>query len=146
MEVILTQDVAKLGRRYDTVDVPTGRAMNMLIPKGLAMAATAENRKRIKAQSDKVTAEREAAAATFREAVAKLDGEAVTIGVNANPKGHLFEALKEEAIATALNEKGVAVEPTHVIIASPIKETGRHEVTLSNGDERIALTLEVEAA
>lgn len=146
MEVILTQDVAKLGRRYDIVDVPKGRALNMLIPKGLAMAATAENRKRIKAQSDKVASEREAAAAAFRDAVAKLDGEAVTVSAKANPKGHLFEALKEEAIAAALSEKGVAIEPTHVIIATPIKETGTHEVTLSNGDERIALTLEVTAA
>jgi large subunit ribosomal protein L9 len=146
MDVILTQDVAKLGRRYDIVTVPNWRALNMLIPQGLAMAATPENRKRIKSQSDKVASERAAASASFAAAVEKLDGEAVTVAVTANAKGHLFEALKEETIATALNEKGVAVEATHVLIAAPIKEVGTHEVGLSNGDERISLTLEVVAA
>jgi len=126
--------------------VPNGRALNMLIPQGLAMAATPENTKRIKAQSDKVASERAEAAAAFHAAVEKLDGEAVTVAVNANPKGHLFEALKEDAIAAALNEKGVAVEPTHIIIAEPIKEIGTHEVNLSNGEERIALNLEIVAA
>jgi large subunit ribosomal protein L9 len=146
MEVILTQDVAKLGRRYDIVTVPNGRALNMLIPQGLAMAATPENRKRIQAQSDRVASERAEASAAFAAAVEKLDGEAVTVTVKANPKGHLFEALKEETIAEALNAKDVSVEPTHVIIAQPIKELGTHEVSLSNGDERITLTLEVVAA
>lgn len=145
MKVILTQDVAKLGRRYDTVDVPNGRALNMLIPKGLAMAATPENVKRIKSQSDKVAAERAESNAAFTKATEKLDGETVTVAVKANPKGHLFEALKEEAVAEALAEKGVTVESTQVIIAEPIKELGTHEVSLSNGDERISLTLEVVA-
>lgn len=146
MQVILKQDVAKLGRRYDVVEVPNGRALNMLIPKGLAMAATKENMKRIKAQSDKVAAERAKAASAFAATVDALDGEAVTVSANANKKGHLFEALKEEAIAEALSTKGVNVEATQVLIAEPIKELGTHEVSLSNGDDRISLTLEVVAA
>jgi large subunit ribosomal protein L9 len=146
MQVILTQDVAKLGRRYDTVEVPNGRALNMLIPQGLAMAATPENKKRIKAQSDKVAAERAAAAEAFAAAVSKLDGESVTVTVEANPKGHLFAALKEEAIAEALQAKGVSVEAAQVIIAEPIKEIGTHEVQLHNGDDRLSLNLEVVAA
>ena len=146
MQVILTQDVAKLGRRYDLVEVPNGRALNMLIPQGLAMAATPENKKRVQAQSDKVKAERAEAADAFAKAVEKLDGAAVTVSVKANKKGHLFEALKEEAVAEALSEKGVVVEATQVIIAEPIKVVGTHEVNLSNGEDRVSLTLEVAAA
>lgn len=145
MKVILSQDVAKLGRRYDVVEVPNGRAMNMLIPNGLAQAATPANLKRIKTQSEKIAAERAAGAAAFAAAVEQLDGEAVAVQVDANKKGHLFEALKEEAVAEALSEKGVTVEATQVIIAEPIKELGDHEVSLSNGDERINLKLEVVA-
>lgn len=117
----------------------------MLIPKGLAMAATPENKKRIQSQTNKVAAERAQAVADFKEAAAKLDGETVTVSVTANPKGHLFEALKEEAIAAALNDKGVAIAATHVIIGTPIKEVGTHDVTLASGDEKISLTLEVVA-
>lgn len=146
MEVILTQDVAKLGRRYDIVAVPNGRAMNMLIPQGLAMAATPENKQRIKAQSDKIAAERAESKAAFAAAIEKLDGNAVTVSAAASKKGQLFEALKEETIAEALREKGVAVEATHVIIGEPVKEVGTHDVMLSNGDERLTLTLEVVAS
>lgn len=145
MKVILSQDVAKLGRRYDVVEVPNGRALNMLIPQGLAKAATPENLKRIKAQSDMVAAEREEGAKQFAAAVEKLDGEAVTVAAEANKKGGLFEALKEEAVAEALSGKGITVESTQVIIGEPIKEVGEHEVSLSNGDDRISLTLNVVA-
>lgn len=145
MKVILSQDVAKLGRRYDVVEVPTGRAMNMLIPSGMAKAATAANLKQIKAQSDKVAETRAADSAAFAAAMEKLDGESVTVAMEANAKGHLFEALKEEAVAEALSIKGITVEAAQVLIAEPIKEVGEHEVALSNGDERFNLKLEVVA-
>lgn len=146
MQVILTQDVAKLGRRYDLVEVPNGRALNMLIPKGLAMAATPENKKRLATQTDKVSAERGAAAEAFAAAAAKLDGNTVTVTATANPKGHLFEALKEEAIVAALAAEGVVVTPNQVIIAEPIKEVGEVEVQLSDGASNISLQLNVVAA
>jgi len=146
MQVILTQDVAKLGRRYDIVDVPNGRALNMLIPKGLAIPATPENKKRILSQKERVSTERAAADAAFAAAVATLDGETVTVAAKANEKGHLFEALKEESIAEALEERGVSVTPTQVLIAEPIREVGTYEVQLSNGNERADLTIEVTAA
>lgn len=146
MKVILSQDVAKLGRRYDVVDVPTGRAMNMLIPNGLAKPATPENIKRIKAQSEKVAAVRAADAKAFAAAIEKLDGSEVEVVVDANKKGHLFEALKETAVAEALSKKGVTITPTQVIIPAPIKELGTHSITLNNGDERIDVQLNLVAA
>jgi len=146
MKVILLQDVAKLGRRYDVVEVANGRAMNMLIPQGKAQAATDANIKKIKQASEKVAAEREAADKAFAAAVEKLEGEAVTVAAKANEKGHLFEALKEEAIAAALATKGVAVEAMQVLLAEPIKEVGAYDIALSNGGERHGVKLVVEAA
>ena len=145
MKVILSQDVAKLGRRYDVVDVPKGRAMNMLIPRGLASAATPANLKRITAQHEKVAADRVADETAFAAAVEKLDGEAITVMVEANDKGHLFEALKEGWIAEALSQKGIEVAASQVIIAEPIKALGDHEVSLSNGAAMISLKLTVVA-
>jgi len=145
MKVILSQDVAKLGRRYDVVTVPDGRAMNMLIPKGLATAATPANLKRIAAQHEKVATERAADETAFAAAVEKLDGESVTVTVDANKKGHLFEALKEDWVAEALSQKGIEVAASQVIIAEPIKALGDHEVSLSNGAAMISLKLTVVA-
>jgi len=119
--------------------------MNMLIPSGMAQAATEANLKRIASQSEKVAADRAEGAAAFAAAVEKLDGESVEVAAEASAKGHLFEALKEEAVAEALSGKGVTVEAGQVIIAEPIKDLGDHEVSLSNGDDRINLKLTLVA-
>lgn len=146
MKVILLQDVAKLGRRYDVVEVANGRALNMLIPQGMAEAATDANLKKIKAAADKVQAERKEADEAFAKALEVLEGESVSVKVKANEKGHLFEALKEASVAEVLAGKGVTVEETQVLIAEPIKEVGEYEIALSNGGERHSVTLVVEAA
>lgn len=146
MKVILLQDVAKLGRRYDVVEVANGRALNMLIPQGKAEAATEANIKKIKSASDRVQAERAEADKLFTEALATLEGESVVVKVKTNEKGHLFEALKEAAVAEAFVAKGVTVEESHVLIAEPIKEVGQYDIALSNGGERHGVTLVVEAA
>lgn len=143
MQVILMHDVARLGQRHDIVDVPQGRALNMLIPQGLAVAATPENKNKIASQSKKIAAEREAAAQAFHQAAAQLDDTPIKVAAKANEKGHLFEALKEDVIAAALSAHGIHIEPTHVTIAEPIKEVGTHEIHLSNGEERVALNITV---
>ncbi len=146
MKVILLQDVAKLGHRYEVVEVANGRALNMLIPKGLAEAATENNLKRVKSASEKVASLRESADKEFAEIIAKLEGEAITVQVKANEKGHLFEALKEDSVAAVLNEMGAAVSATHVLIAEPIKELGEYDIALSNGGDRHGVKLVVVAA
>jgi len=145
MKVILMQDVAKLGRRYDVVDVPNGRALNMLIPQGLAKPADKANVANIKSQKDKIDTERAVTAENFAKAVEKLGDSKVTVEVSANKQGHLFEALKETAVAEALAGQGVEVEATQVLISEAIKEVGTHQVSLSNGEERVNFDLEVVA-
>ena len=66
MKVILLQDVAKIGRRFDIVEVPSGYGMNKLIPQGMAKPATPENVKAINAQSAKTEADRAAGDAALQ--------------------------------------------------------------------------------
>ena len=72
MKVILLQDVAKIGKRFETVDVPDGYALNMLIPKRMAEPATPENLKRVDARRTKA-----AAAAGARRAAPQDPGPAL---------------------------------------------------------------------
>lgn len=145
MKVILLQDVSKIGRRFEIVDVPSGHALNKLIPQGLAEEATPQNVKKVEARAARTEAERVAADAAFAEALEALADKEITIEVDANENGHLFEALKSERIAEVLAEEGVQITAQQIHIKTPIKELGEHTVELREGDKVGEATINVVA-
>lgn len=145
MKVILTQDVAKLGRRSAIVEVADGRGMNQLIPKGLALAATPENIKKLQAKNAHQTQMDTDAAAKFAAAVAALGDTPVSVSVNANEGGHLFEAVKVAAVVEALNTQGIEVSEQQIEIGTPIKSVGDHDIVLHHQDVRADVVLQVIA-
>lgn len=146
MKIILLQDVAKIGRRAEIVEVPHGFAQNKLIPQRLAEEATAENLKRHAARERKRSLTREAEDAAFARAKETLAGLDITIAAPANESGHLFEALKPERIAHSLGERGVALRPEQIRIKRQIKEIGAHEVCAVSGKDEHPFTVAVVAA
>ena len=147
MQVILLQDVAKLGRRFDVVTVPDGYGLNKLVPQGLAQAATPENLKRIKAQSAKTEADRSNVDEAFTAAAAQLKEKSLVITAEASEEGKLYQALKnDDVITAALAQAGVTIEPAWVVIKTPIKQTGESSVDLVNGDNTVSVKVSVEAA
>ena len=145
MKVILLQDVARIGKRFEIKEVPDGHALNMLIPKGMAEAATPESIKRVKARALKAEAEQATHDAAFAEVLGAADGTTVTVMVEANEQGHMFEALKAEAIVEALQASGVTIPAEQVMIESPIKEVGEHAVSIQSGDQSGTITVAVTA-
>jgi len=145
MKVILLQDVAKLGQRYEIVDVPSGHARNKLIPQGLAQEATQQNVQNIKARAERAAAERAATQETFTDALEKAANTTVTITAGANEQGSLFEALKAETIVAALNAEGLSFTESQMQIATPIKETGTHTIAVQEGDMTGEITINVSA-
>lgn len=145
MKVILTQDIAKLGRRFSVVEVSNGRGLNQLIPQGLALAATPENVKKLQATTDIQSAKSDAESTAFAAAVEALGDTPITLAVNANENGHLFEAVKVEMVVDALAEASIVVTPHQIEIGDPIKNIGTHEIVLHHEDSRHAVTLEVTA-
>ena len=145
MEVILLQDVPKIGKRFDVKEVPDGHALNKLIPEGLAEPAKPENLKRIKVIISKAEVDGVAAESAFAEAIDVLSDRTLTLEVGANDKGHLFEAIKAEAIVAAAKEEGVSLSPDKLIIEKPIKEVGSHTIVVKSGDQSGTIDLEVVA-
>ena len=92
MKVILLQDVAKLGRKFTTIEVPDGHALNKLIPQGLAQQATPENVKRLSTQMEKVSSGEDALNSLFDDAVTKLSDSTIMVPVELNEQGHMFQA------------------------------------------------------
>ena len=146
MKVILLQDIAKLGRRYDVVEVPNGHALNKLIPTALAKPASKENLKQVEAMKQKGEAVAAAVDETFKSALETLDGKEVAVRKEANENGHLYEAVKESHLVSAFEAEGAKVLESQVHIKEPIKEVGSYEVELHSGDSRGTVTVVVIAA
>lgn len=145
MKVILMQDVAKLGRRFDIVNVPDGFGMNKLIPQGMAKPATPENVKKVQAQAASNEAERAAHDAQFNAAVEALKDQTISITVEANEDGKLFQALKADKIVEAIKAAtGTTVAAAEIVIKTPIKTVGEHTIELASGMANHPLTITVE--
>jgi large subunit ribosomal protein L9 len=141
MKVLLWQDVDKVGRRGEVVNVREGYARNFLFPRKLASEPTPSMYKELD-QTKRRVAKQDAALVSDAKAVAeKLAGVAsVSIEVNTNEEGHLYGAVTPSMIADALRAQGVKVEAKAVEIPTPIKEVGTFEVVLAlHRDVRPAL-------
>lgn len=135
MKVILLKDVAKIGRRFDVVTVPDGFALNKLIPKNMAEAATPESIKRLENLSSKSAHDREIANTAFAEVLASLKDVQVTVNVDTNVEGRMFQALKVGAIIDAVKlATGFQLDAEQIVMKTPIKLSGEHVIELMSGD------------
>jgi large subunit ribosomal protein L9 len=143
MKVILLQDVAKIGKRSDLVEVPDGYALNQLIPKHMAEAATKQNKKRIEKLQAAAESNKEADQARFAAAQTALTEKTIQVPAEVNDKGHAFKAVSEQDIAEAAQAAGVDVEAAMLVVGMPIKEVGEHTIELVRGDNTASITIEV---
>ena len=124
MEVILKEDVLKIGKAGDKVDVKDGYARNYLIPKGLALGVTQANIKVIQIQCEKkIHKEQEAKAAA--EAVAKqLESISCTIAMNAGEDGKLFGSVTNAVVSETLSGEGIVVDRKDIMFEEDISKLG----------------------
>lgn len=125
MEVILKQDVKGTGKAGDVVKVSDGYARNKLIPGGLAVEATAANKKAIereKAKAAEKFAQDKAEAEAFKS---RLEGNVVVVKTKVGEGGRLFGSITSMDIAEAIKEQtGEEIDKRKIVLAKPIKETG----------------------
>ena len=129
-EVILKQEVRRLGGKGDLVRVADGYARNYLIPKQLAMPATAGNKQQI--EQMRAAADREAAAIKGdAEKLAKLLADvAITITAKAGEADQLFGSVTSRDIAAELDKLGFTIDRHKIVIRGPIRQVGEHEVDI----------------
>ena len=141
MKVILLRDVAKIGRRYEIVEVPDGLALNKLIPKKDAEAATPANVKRIQQNKDRTNASKAETAAEIKATVDNLNQEKLNISMEANDLGHLFQAVNVRDVAKSAKDRGFNLPDDTIVITEPIKSIGEHQIYIKNQDEKLPLTI-----
>ena len=130
MKIILLDDVTKVGRRGEVRDVSDGYARNFLIPKKLALSATAGNLKNLEhikvqanAKADRVKSDAEA----LRARIEALSYEERR---QASEEGKLFGSVTSQDIADFLGTRGVPMDRKRITLDEPIKALGEHSVSM----------------
>jgi large subunit ribosomal protein L9 len=155
IQVILQQDVDKVGKSGELVRVRPGFARNFLLPRQLAVPATTAAVRRIEHEKSVAMARAEKGKKEARELAAKLSALAITITQKAGEDGRLFGSVGAKDIAAAalklLGAEGVAVGPgslaaelrKHIQLKEPIKALGALEVPVKIVSD-VTATLKVE--
>jgi large subunit ribosomal protein L9 len=130
MEVILREEVEKLGHPGDTVKVAPGYARNFLLPRGLAMPATEANRKIVQQVKESHLRKEAKLASDAQELAKMMSAVSVTIHQRAGEEDVLFGSVTAQDIANALEKQGYHIERKKVHLDEPIKKLGEHKVTL----------------
>lgn len=130
MEIILRQQVDKLGHAGDVVEVKDGYARNYLLPQGLAYPATEGNKRRVeaekKARGEKLAAQQEDA----EQLAATLTTLELNFTAKAGEGDKLFGSITSADIADKLAEHGVTIDKRQVELDEPIKMVGVYKVPL----------------
>ena len=128
MEVILLENIDKLGNRGQMIKVADGYGRNFLLPKKLAVAATAQNRKWVEQQRVrflKLEAKEKADAADLSTL---LEDVSVTVVRKAGEKGNLFGSVTSLDIAEKLLAQGYHIDKRKISVATPIRVLGEYNV------------------
>jgi len=146
MEVILKQDIKKLGEKDDIVTVKPGYGRNYLIPQGFAVLATesakkvlAENIRQAQFKQDKIKKD-------ATELASKLEGLKLTIGAKAGESGKIFGSVNSIQIAEALRKQGFEVDRRRITFETDPKVVGEYVANLNLHKEvKVQIPFEVVA-
>ncbi len=105
MEIILLQDIDKVGEKHAIIKVRDGYGRNYLIPKGLAIEANQANRNRLEGLKRRQGAQEAQLITEYREIAASLAGKVLQIGAKAGTSGKIFGSVTNVQIAAALKEQ-----------------------------------------
>ena len=146
MEIILREDVEKLGARGAVVKVADGYARNFLLPRKLAVAATESNRKIVE-QEREAYLRREAKAISEAQDLATMMSKVIlTFKRRVGENEHLFGSVTAKDIADALEAQKYHVERQRVHLDEPIRTLGEHKVSVRlHRDVNAEITAVVEA-
>lgn len=131
MKIILLKEVVKVGKKYDIKNVADGFALNMLIPRGLAMAATEQAVKKIELMKKADLEDKKIQHELLLKNLEAIKNLKLNIKEKTNDKGHLFAGISKEVLADEIFKfLKLSIDPEIIKLNKPIKEIGEHKVIL----------------
>lgn len=143
MEVILLQDMDKLGNRGQIVNVADGYGRNFLLPKKLAVAATPQNRKWVEQQRVRFLKQSAKEKAEAEDLAKLLANVSLTFTRRAGEQGTLFGSVTAINVAEGLHAQGYHIDRRKVHVDPPIKLLGEYDVTVRLHSE-VTATIKVK--
>ena len=136
MQVILTQDVEKIGQRGDIVDVSRGYVRNFLVPRGLAEMATPTRLEEVRREMADAEERNRRMAERAGEIAETLNKSVITIEARTGEDERLFGSVTAANIAEAIDRaRGVRVDRRRIRLEEPIRSLGTHQVPVQvHGD------------
>ena len=136
MQVILKQDVEKIGQRGDIVDVSRGYVRNFLVPRGLAEVATPTKMEEAQRRMAEAEERNRRMAERASEIAETLNKSVITIEARTGEDERLFGSITAANIASAIERaRGVRIDRRRIKLAEPIKSLGTHQVPIQvHGD------------
>ncbi len=142
MEVILSQDVNKIGRAGQVVKVKDGFARNFLIPNKLAIIKSAGNLKKLEQEKTKKALELDKLKKEAESLKAKIDGLSLTIPVLTQESDGLYGSIGVPEIISGLKEEGLDINKNYIALDEPIKSLGIYEIPVKLHPE-VSATIKV---
>jgi large subunit ribosomal protein L9 len=148
MRVILKREVRGLGRPGEVKDVADGYAQNFLVPRGLAIEATAGELKHLAQERQAEKTKKDRAHSDAEDLAKRLGAITLVFKLKAGEQGKTFGSVTNKDIAEALRkEHHVDVDRTKIVLAEPVKALGAHSVEIRLlPDVRASVTVAVEPA
>ena len=130
MDVILLENIDKLGGRGQMVKVADGYGRNYLLPKKLAVAATSQNRKWVEQQRVRFLKLEAKETADAADLSTLLEDVSVTVIRKAGDKGNLFGSVTSMDVAEKLLAQGYHIDKRKIVLTTPIKVLGEYKVPI----------------
>lgn len=135
LQVILKQDVDKLGAAGELVRVRPGFARNYLMPRGMAVVATGENVRQIEHERRIAVAVADKQRKFAEGAAAQIEGLSLEIPMQVGEGEKLYGSVTSRDVALALSRRGIEVDRKKLQLPDTIKTLGDHSLTLKLGSE-----------
>jgi len=135
VQVILKQDVDKLGRAGELVRVKPGFARNFLLPRGMAVAASADNIRQIEHERRIALALAEKLRKQAHGTAAQFEGLSIEIAMQVGEGDRLFGSVTSRDIAQALASRGIEIDRKKLVLPDAIKSAGEYQITAKLGHE-----------
>lgn len=144
MKVILKEDIKKIGKMGQIVDVADGFARNYLVPKGLAVEANTKNIRSVEHEKKIVHEKARKLKDSAQDLSSKISAMTITIKAKAGEEGKLFGSVTTMDIAEALHNEGIEIDKKRISLEEPIKRLGSYPINIKlHPDVSVQLNIQV---
>jgi large subunit ribosomal protein L9 len=145
MKVIFLKEVPKIGKKYEIKDVNDGYAMNFLLPKKLAEAATAGKVREIEEMKKTVQIEQKIQDDLLMKNLAQISGLELILKEKTSESGHLFKSIsKDEIVQKMKKDYHIDISPDCLVLDKNIKSLGEYSVPVQVKDKKTSFKLIIE--